>query len=167
MSDQTTPNRTARWVKLLLAVSLAINLGIAGLFAGAALRAPHNHAAPEAPEGIAIIARALPVKYQRQLRQSLRDHREDLRIDRAELTGLRNRLVRALRAKPFDIAAVDAVFQDQRAMLDAILATGHAEILKQIEQMSAADRKRFIRNLLGREADARPPKTAPAAPNRP
>ena len=107
------------------------------------------------------------MKYQRQLRQSLREHREDLRIDRAELTGLRNRLVRALRAKPFDIAAVDAVFQDQRAMLDAILATGHTEILKQIEQMSEADRKRFIRNLLGREADARPPKTAPAAPNRP
>lgn len=150
MSELTPPLKTPRRVKVLLAVSLAVNLGIAGIFAGAALHAPDAHRPAVAPEGIAIVARAMPMQYQRQLRQALRERREDLRPDRTALRDLRTRLVAALRAEPFELSAIDAVFGDQRAMLDTILATGHEEVLKQIEQMDAKDRKRFVRKLLGR-----------------
>ena len=165
MSDQTTVTAKPcpRWMKILLVLSLAVNIGIAGVFAGVALRAtPPARTVTATPEGIAIIARALPVKYQRQLRQALRDNRTALQPDRQEIARLRDRLVDALRAEPFDIAAVEAVFADQRLLLDGILAAGHTEILKQIETMPPQDRRKFIRNLMGR-----PAKTPPAGASRP
>ncbi len=166
MSDQTTVTAKPcpRWLKILLVISLALNIGIASVFAGVALRsAPPERAAAPSPEGVAIIARALPVKYQRQLRQALRENRAAVQMDRETLGRLRDRLVQALRAEPFDINAVEAVFADQRTLLDGVLVAGHNEILKQIEQMPLADRRKFIRNLMG----GRPPKTPPEAVNRP
>ena len=146
---------TPRWMKITLVVSIAINLGIAGVIGGAALRAPETQRNNlEAPEGIAMLARAMPATHQRELREELRDRRGDLRPDREELRHLRDRFVVALRAEPFDIDAVNEVFADQRDMLSKLTAAGHDSVIEQIEKMSLRDREMYIRRLLG---DDRPP----------
>lgn len=158
MSEQSTPQAkgTPRWIKIALIVSVAVNLGVAGVIGGAALRAPEiQRNNLEAPEGVAMLARAMPPEHQRELRQNLRERRSDLRPDREELRNLRDRFIVALRAEPFDIDAVNAVFADQRAMLSKLTAAGHTSVIEQIEKMSPRDRERYIRRLLG---DDRPPR---------
>ena len=157
MNEQAAPQAkdTARWVKVALIVSVAVNLGIAGVIGGAALRAPEiQRNNIQAPEGVAMLARAMPPTHQRELRKGLRDHRDDLRPDREELRNLRDRFVDALRAEPFDIDAVNAVFAEQRVMLSNITAAGHDSVIEQIEKMSPQDREKYIRRLLGND---RPP----------
>ncbi len=154
MSEQTTPQSkgTPRWIKIALIVSVAANLGIAGVIGGAALRAPEKHRNNlDSPEGVAMLARAMPAAHQRDLREGLRDRRGDLRPDRAELRNLRDRFIVALRAEPFDISAVDSVFADQRAMLSKLTAAGHDSVIEQIERMSPQDREKYIRRLLSND----------------
>ena len=157
MNDQTAPQtkNTRRWVKVALIVSVAVNLGSAGVIGGAALRAPEiQRNNLQAPEGVAMLARAMPTPHQRELRESLRDRRGDLRPDREELRNLRDRFIVALRAEPFDIDAVNDVFADQRVMLSNLTAAGHDSVIEQIEKMSPQDRENYIRRLLGND---RPP----------
>ncbi|MBL4873208.1 MAG: periplasmic heavy metal sensor [Rhodobacteraceae bacterium] len=157
MSEQTTPQPkgTPRWIKIALIVSVAVNLGIAGVIGGAALRAPEiRRNNIEAPEGVAMLARAMPAEHQRELRQNLRSRRGDLRSERKELRSLLDRFVVALRAEPFEIDAVSAVFADQRLMLTTLTAAGHKSVIEQIEKMSPQDREKYIRRLLGNN---RPP----------
>jgi len=154
MSEQTTPQAkgTPRWIKIALIVSLAVNLGIAGVIGGAVLRAHdamRNNI--EAPEGVAMLARAMPAQHQRALRHDMRMRRGELRPDREELRSLRNRFVVALRAEPFDIDAVNGVFADQREMLSNMTAAGHDSVIEQIRKMSPQDREKYIRRLLGND----------------
>jgi uncharacterized membrane protein len=154
MSEQTTPQvkGTPRWIKIALIVSVAGNLGIAGVIGGAALRAPEiQRNNLEAPEGVAMLARAMPAAHQRELREGLRGRRGDLQPDREELRSLRGRFVVAMRAEPFDIDAVNDVFADQRAMLSKLTAAGHDSVIEQIEKMSPQDREKYIRRLLGND----------------
>ena len=157
MSEQTTPQNkgTPRWIKIALIVSVAANLGIAGVIGGAALRAPEIHRNNlEAPDGVAMLARAMPAAHQRELREGLRDRRGGLRPDREALRSLRGRFVLALRAEPFDIDAVNNVFADQRAMLSKLTEAGHDSVIEQIGKMSPQDREKYLRRLLGND---RPP----------
>ncbi len=154
MSEQTPPQATGtrRWIKIALIVSVAANLGIAGVIGGAALRAPEiERNNLEAPEGVAMLARAMPQAHQRELREGLRDRRGDLRPDREELRSLRDRFVVALRAEPFDIDVVNEVFADQRVILSNLTAAGHDSVIEQIEKMTPRDRELYIRRLLGND----------------
>ncbi len=157
MSEKTTPKAkgTPRWIKLALIVSVAANLGIAGVIGGAALRAPEIHRNNlEAPDGVAMLARAMPQAHQRELREGLRDRRGDLRPDREALRSLRGRFVIALRAEPFDIDAVRDVFAAQRVMLSNLTAAGHDSVIAQIEKMTPRDRELYIRRLLRNDRPA-------------
>lgn len=154
MSEQTTPQvkGTPRWIKIALILSVAVNLGIAGVIGGAALRAPEiQRNNLEAPEGVAMLARAMPPSHQRELRELLRDRRGDLRPDRQELKNLRERFIIVLRAEPFDIDALREVFADQREMLSKLTAAGHNSVVDQIEKMTPQDRERYILRLLERD----------------
>ncbi len=143
------------WIKIVLVVSLAANLGVAGVIGGAALRAPETRRANlEAPEGVAMLAHSMPVAHQRELREILRDRRDELRPDRQELKNLRDRFIVALRAEPFELEALDAIFADQRRMLTSLTAAGHDSVIEQIDKMTPRDRELYTRRLLGNERQA-------------
>ena len=140
---------TRRWIKFALIISLGLNLGIAGVLIGTALRAPEaRRSNVEAPEGVAMLARAMPQSHQRELRESLRVQRDDLQPDRQELKNLRENFVEALRAEPFDIDVVRQAFAAQRRILDQVTTAGHAAVIDQIAKMSAQERDLYIRRLL-------------------
>lgn len=150
MAENTLPkSSTSRWIKFALIISLGLNLGIAGVLVGTALRAPEaRRSNVESPEGVAMLARAMPQSHQRALRETMRNQRDDLRLDRQELQNLRQRFVVALSAEPFNIDAVRETFAAQRVVLDHLTASGHSAVVWQIEQMTPQDRKLYIRRLL-------------------
>ncbi|OUS07116.1 hypothetical protein A9Q96_07350 [Rhodobacterales bacterium 52_120_T64] len=157
MSEQTTPQakKTPRWIKVALIVSVAANLGVAGVIGGAALRAPEiKRNNLNGPEGVAMLARAMPAEHQRELREGLRDRREEFRPDRQELGSLRARFIEALKADPFEIEAVQDVLAEQRAMIFELTTAGDNTVIAQIEKMSPQDRENYILRLL---KDKRPP----------
>jgi len=166
MSDiNEAPKKNApRWMKLVLILSLAVNFGIAGVIGGTALRGHNPHDRLQTTEGLAVLARAMPMKFQRELRAGLRNQREELLAEREKMQHLRDRLATALQMEPFDISAVEAVFMDHRALLNDITASGHNQIIMQIERMTAKDRARYVRNLYARNA---PRGVPPARENRP
>lgn len=150
MVENSVPkNPTPRWIRIALVVSLALNLGIAGLLVGTALRGPEaRRGAVETPEGVAMLARAMPHNHQRQLRDTFRNQRDRLESDRRELKNLRENFIEALRAEPFDIAAVKNAFVAQRQILDQVTAAGHSLVISQIEKMTPQERKLYIRRLI-------------------
>lgn len=152
MSDmnEAQKKRAPRWVKIVLMLSLAVNFAIAGVIGGAALRGHAPHDRLQTTEGVAVLARTMPMKFQRELRAGLRGQRGELLADRQKMQQLRDRLATALRTEPFDISAVETVFMDHRALLNDITASGHNQIIVQIERMDARDRARYVRNLYGR-----------------
>lgn len=119
-------SRAPLWMRLALALSLAVNLGVAGVLIGAALR-------PPPPERVAAMARSAGLgawgpAFEREDRAALRraDQRArrterpaDRGADRAERARHAQDLAKALRADPFDPAAV-------RQINTRILAQGQA-----------------------------------------
>lgn len=158
--NDTNTQKAPRWMKILLLLSLAANVGVVGVIGGAMLRTPAGAHTPT-PEGVSVLARAMPMKFQRELRKALRERREELRPNRQELFALRDRLAAALLADPFEIEAVNTVLHDQRTMLTGITIAGHEEVIRQIEAMGPRDRARYVERLYGGS------RTERAAENRP
>ena len=98
---------SGRGLKIALAVSVGINLAIAGLAAGAWLKDGHD-ARGRGMSDFGAFSEAFSREDRRALRKALTDRAPDFRAARtaaeAEFAGL----VTALRAEPFDPAAVGA-----------------------------------------------------------
>lgn len=121
MSDaENTPKRAApRWVKAALVVSLAVNLAVAGMVAGAVLRhgpwggtRPHSMAT-ERP-GSAYV-RALSREDRRAIWRAMHAERKpETRARRAErMRADFDAMLRALRAKPYDPQQVQEIMTRQ------------------------------------------------------
>ncbi|MFV0514898.1 MAG: periplasmic heavy metal sensor [Jhaorihella sp.] len=125
MSDRDQPRqgRCPRWMRVLLGLSLALNLLVAGLAAGAALRygrAGEMHQPPRSLAGAMI--RELPQQDRRALRALARD---DLARDgnggyRARRRAEASAVADALRAVPFDTAILRSLLDDQNRRRAAI-----------------------------------------------
>lgn len=104
MSDTAPAPKVRPWLRLLLAGSLALNLLVVGLVAGAAWRfAGPGHDRGPPPTGVALI-RALPPADRQALRDRIRAEAPPDTDRRAEAESL----ARALEAKPFDRDALAA-----------------------------------------------------------
>ncbi|MDF1716360.1 MAG: periplasmic heavy metal sensor [Antarcticimicrobium sp.] len=146
MTDMTDrkPPRMRMWIRVALGVSLALNLAVAGMAVGAAIRfgGPDKARAP-LPLG-AMLYRELP----REDRRALRDERLGPRDERAE----RHRaeaaeLDAALRAVPFDPAPIEvflAAQSRQRNDLEQALRTAW---LTRVAGMSDGERAAYADRL--------------------
>lgn len=133
-----------RWVKIALAVSLALNLAVIGLVSGAMLSGggPRDNAAAPALRtlGLGPFVFALPREDRTELRGRIEARGEPLRVERRAL-GRALRVVRdALLAEPFDRAAAEAAFARSRASVTELQEAGHTALLDQIETMTAEER---------------------------
>lgn len=101
------PPRTRGWIKALLAASLALNLAVAGVTAGAFLR----HGGPPAADrdlGLGPLGDALTREDRKALRKAFVAAHPDLKKGLSALKGDFDAVIAALRAEPFDAAALDA-----------------------------------------------------------
>lgn len=146
MTEQTDrkPPRMRPWVRVLLGVSLALNLAVAGLAVGAAIRfgGPEKMRGPQ-PLG-AMLYRELP----RQDRRALRDDNFGSRAERVERRRADNaELDAALRAVPFDPERVAAFLDEQASRHHDLEQAMRKAWLLRVEGMSLSERAAYADRL--------------------
>ncbi|MDJ0629525.1 MAG: periplasmic heavy metal sensor [Rhodobacter sp.] len=160
MADTNPPQPSAnrRWVKIVLFASLAFNLLIVGLVAGALLGGPRDRDRNPALRDIGFgpFVQALPRSDKIAMTRALRREAGAFRENRAALRRQFESFVAALRADPYDHDEVarlvttgqDRIFERQRL--------GRELLLERIAGMDASQRKAYAEALdksLRRRAD--------------
>ncbi len=141
------PAATRPWIKVLLAISLALNLGVAGLAAGAMLRS-HDGPRGEHDFGLGPIGDALTREDRKALRQAFVTAHPDLgRRGMAALRADFDPLLVALRADPFDPAALETALRVMADRNAERLETGRRVIADYLTAMSPAARAEFADRL--------------------
>ena len=152
------PSRRLRWA---LVLSLALNLLIVGVIAGAVVNARRRPRAPTVADvGFGPFTQALSPEDRRALRDAfvgrLPEMRDARRAMRAELQAL----VDALRAETWNEAATVAAFESLRSRTEERIAVGQDLLIARIAAMSPAERAAFadrLENLMRRPMmDRRP-----------
>lgn len=146
-TDVTRIPASGKGLKIAFAVSLALNLLVAGLVAGAWMGEGHSRRGLPRDLSFGPFSEALSREDRRALRQeimadmaALRDGRE---AARAEFDGL----LAALRADPFDPVEVDAALTAIVARNAGRLEKGQALLQGRISDMSTEDRLAFADRL--------------------
>lgn len=151
-----TPKGTGRrWPKVLLGVSLALNLLVLGVVGGAMLRFGGTHGDRPPPRSVgATLFRELPREDRRALWAGSGKSHNDRRARQKEEAAA---VSAALRATPFDRAALEAVLDAQSAHQVTFQETVQQAWLTRISGMNDADRlayaDRLERTLSARHSD--------------
>ena len=181
MENHATPPRPAApWLKVALALSLAANLLIVGIFIGGALN--QNRPGPNAPQapanttarllrelGLAPFIAAFPADIRRQMARDLRARAGPLRADREQLLSELEQILTLLRGAPFDATALSAVLEAQKQRLNRRAEIGRQVMVEAISGLTPAQRAdladRFEASI--RRARERAESRAMSAPLRP
>ncbi len=147
MTDMTDrkPPRVRPWLRIVLGASLALNLAVAGLGLGAAIRfgGPDRAARPPLPLG-AVLYRELP----REDRRALRDDRLGTRPERTERRRAEAaQLDSALRAVPFDPAPIEAFLEAQSRQRNELEQALRSAWLTRVAEMSDSARAAYADRL--------------------
>lgn len=161
-APQAAAGRGPKGLRIALAVSVTLNLVVAGLVAGAVLRGPpEGHDLRDREVTFGPFAEAMRPQDRRALRAEMVRRAPDLREMRAQMRGDIGKVAAALRAQPFDPAALAAVLEAQEARLNSQLSVGVAALRDFLVALPEADRLAFADRLeqrLKRKDDDRPPK---------
>ncbi|MCR8725450.1 periplasmic heavy metal sensor [Frigidibacter sp. ROC022] len=147
-TQQDTAARTppaGRGLRIALAVSLALNLLVVGLVAGAWLGRDRDRRPDTAMADIGLgpFIQALPGDERRAFGKALIERAGNLRQNREELRQQFDVLLDALRAEPFEIDAVRKAIDAQKARLDERLKIGEELLYERLETMSPEERAGF------------------------
>jgi len=141
--------KTGRWIKIALAVSLALNLLVVGVVAGAALsggkwrdHAPHRLAPVGGP-----LTRALTEEDRHAIGRAMREARRGDRSRRRDHRAAFDALLVDLRAVPFDRSETEARLEEISTLVQQRLALGQGLLLDQLENMSDAERAAYADRL--------------------
>lgn len=146
-SPITPPSGSAgpRWIRIALAVSVALNLAVAGLAAGAWLREGPRRGMPR-DMSFGPFTEALSDADRRELRRALGDRAPGFREARQEMRADLEALLDSLRAEPFDPSAAEAALAavaqrtTDRLDLGRELMTGRILAMTDAERQAFADR---------------------------
>ena len=147
MTENPQPDNAGRrpWGKIALFVSLAFNLAVIGLVAGAMWGGPRDRDRNPVLRdlGFGPFVQALPRADQRALAAALRAEAGSFRDNRAALRAQFEAILDALRADPFDADGFRALVADQRSQIGERQRIGQDLLLARIAQMSVADRAAY------------------------
>lgn len=142
----SSPAPSGRGLKIALAVSVALNLAVAGVVAGAWMKDGPSRGMPR-DLSFGPFSEALGPEDRRALRKALADRAPGFREARAAAQAEFAALLAALRASPFDPAAVQSALAAIEARNAGRLELGRSLIEARITQMSEADRLAFADRL--------------------
>lgn len=146
MTDVTpAPKPPRRRGRILLFISLAFNLLIVGLVAGAMLGGPRDRdRAPALRDlGFGPFVHALPRADRAAMGRAIKRDAGSFRENRVALRRQFEAFLAALRADPFDAAEVGRLIADQQSRIGERQALGRRLLLERIEAMSAAQRAAY------------------------
>lgn len=154
-SRSTTPPATdkprRKWPRVLLAVSLTLNLLVLGLVLGAKASGHHGRDFdPRGPErgaiaelGFAPLAGAFDLKDRRAIGKGFKERAGSFRDNREHLKDEFDAMLKTLRAEPFDQAALLALMEAQSNRIRGHGDTLRALVIERISLMSAKERAEF------------------------
>lgn len=157
------PAVSSRGVRWALIISLAVNLGVAGMALGAFLHGgPGGRGDMVHDLGFGPFDQALRPQDRNALKASMGAKAGDLRASRAEVAQDATAIVAALRLQPFDSSALDAALMAQQSHLGARMKLGGDALRDFLIGLSQQDRLDFAdrmeRHMLhGRDAAPPPP----------
>ncbi len=144
--------KNRRWVKILLVLSLALNLLIVGMVVGALTG--HRFGGGDAGSRIALrdishgpYTRALSVEDRKVIGEMMR---KELGTDRENIPKLRQSyraLLRALRADTYDAAKVRHLIDEQQAFVVSRQQLGQRLMLERFSAMTPSQRRAFAKRL--------------------
>ncbi|QIZ82479.1 periplasmic heavy metal sensor [Thalassovita gelatinovora] len=137
------------WVRVVLVVSLALNLAVLGVVVGAVARfgAPGDGPPARADLVGGAYTRALSPADRRKIGRQLMRDQNDALPTRSTRAGEYQNMLAALRAQPFDADTVNAILQRQRDFGHKRAELGHKLFLQHLSDMSAADRSAYADRL--------------------
>lgn len=149
MTETTAPllPTPGRGLKIAFAISLALNLAIAGLALGAWLRDGGPGRGMPGDFGFGPFDAALSPEDHQALRAALRGELPAIRAGREAAKAEFDTLIATLRADPFDLAAVNRAMSAIVARNVGRLAKGQELLAARIEAMAPADRLAFADRL--------------------
>lgn len=147
MTEPETRTATAGWVKVVLALSLALNLAILGMMGGAFLRdGPRERGMPR-DLSFGPFNEALSREDRRALRSAFMERAGEFRTGRAAAQAEFRALLSALRAEPFDDAALKAALAAIERRNADRLTIGRELIEGRIFALTAEERRAFADRL--------------------
>ena len=141
-----SPPATSRGVKIALAVSVALNLAVAGLAAGAWLRDGPRGGMPR-DMSFGPFSEALDDADRKSIRRSLLERVGEFREQRKAAKAEFEALLVALRAEPFEPAAMQAALAAIEARNSERLELGRTLIETRLIEMSPEARRAFADRL--------------------
>ncbi|MEO0938575.1 MAG: periplasmic heavy metal sensor [Pseudomonadota bacterium] len=143
MSAEAPRRRTPLWLRITLAVSLALNLLIVGMVVGVFVRFGGGPPPRAAVDFAVPYVRALAPAQRRAVFRDVRARGEDAPMRRAARARSYATVVEALRAQPFDPAALKALVRAQAEGAAQLQRTAQAAWLGLVAQMSDAERAAY------------------------
>ncbi|EBA12488.1 periplasmic heavy metal sensor [Roseobacter sp. CCS2] len=141
VEDKRPTTRPSRLWRIVLVVSLALNLAVVGIIVGAIVSGRAGDGPPRSFDlGIGPIARALEPQERQAIGRSLR---QDRALRSLDLRGRAADMVETLRAQPFDPEALRALMADQAANVAGLQAKAQDATLEQIIAMTPDRRRAF------------------------
>ena len=138
--DKGTP-RCPLWVKIVLGLSLAANLAIAGVVAGAVLRGgPMGGKGPAVGYAMPYVI-ALPREDRRAVFDTIR--RDPSLPDRRARRADYEAMIAALRADPFEVAAIQAILSRQADGVGRVQNVAQSAWLDTVTAMSPEARMEY------------------------
>ena len=142
--------RMAPRLRLLLFGSLALNILVIGIVAGAVIFGPYR----DGPRGahrfdpaIGALSRALNEDDRQEIRKRVRVARDALRPAHSRHQKVMQALITDLRATPFDPDAVAQHMRDLRGHLNGRVEIGQKILLDYLQGLDAAERQAYADRL--------------------
>lgn len=135
------------WMKGLLVVSLAANLGVAGLVGGHALRAWHDRpfAAVKAEPGLdrrqTRLLRMVPEARRDEVKPMLMQRQEEIDRARQRMQEAHMALIEAIRTDPLDPERLEAVLAQRHEASGAFWRIGSEQVVEIARTLNAAERE--------------------------
>ena len=140
MTETPQKRRAPRWMRVLLVLSLAANLLIVGVVAGAVSSGKRGGSQSSALSFGPYTA-ALTSEDRRALRKAIRE--EGGRFDRSAARANFQSFLDVLRTEPLDVAEMTRLFEAQGEMARTRDELGKDALLTRISEMSAEERAGF------------------------
>jgi uncharacterized membrane protein len=150
MTDPTeTPQKPRRWLMPVLLLSLAANLLIVGVIAGAFLSpdGPRRGSGDDQRAVRGVLGepffQALPQPERRAMARDVLANREQFREGRDALRARVQDFLAALRAETFDRGEIERLLAEQRQAANRRQDFGEGLLLDRLESMSSEDRAAY------------------------
>lgn len=126
---------------VVLFLSVVANLLIVGFTLGRASSGPRPPT--EIEQIVALGARAFPAPLRELIAERSRERRDDLRAQLRDVEQARRATYEAMRADPFDAAALEAAHDAFRAATDALQRTGQEIVVDVLAEVPAEERRKI------------------------